>query len=155
MADANSSQYQSAFVDEPKSQLLPQNLNGRVRRIYAEITPTAEFSAGEKFIVMQLPANAVPIECRIVSADLTGGVGGLLDLGWAAGASGDEAADADGFIANIATDGGAIDSSMGWSLPGFNKRFSEPVNIEGVFSVAATTSATGVTIKVELRYVID
>lgn len=155
MADKNSNQYQQAFVDEPKSQILPQFRDGRIRRLYAEIDPTAEFAVGEKFIVMELPQNAVPLEARIVSPDLSGGAGGLLDLGWAAGAEGVEAASADGLIANIATDGGAIDSVMGFSAAGYNKRFGEPVNIEGVFSVAATTAASGKTIQVEVRYVID
>lgn len=150
MATFYSTEFQAAHVDEPSSKLLPGNLNGRVRRLYAEITLSAEISTADVVKFAKLPANSVPLQAKIVAP---GGSAGTLNLGWSAGSEGSEAADSDGLVAAM-SGASAIDAAMGFSDAGFNKRFAESVDIELSASVNSA-GFTGDLVQVEVLYVVD
>lgn len=150
MALQYSTEYEAAYNTEPKSNLIPDKLNGRIRRIFASFTLTAEIlaSGANDFILAKLPANAVLIEARLIAP---GGTGGTLDLGWLAGES--EVADPNGIMAGIAGNA-AVDDTMAWTDAAFNKRFSEEVDI--VLSSSVDSAGwSGDLVQMELRYVID
>lgn len=150
MSTLYSNQFNSAYVADPISKLEPKEYQGMVRRIFADITLGAELAVNDIVKLCKLPANAAIIEARIVAP---GGLSGTLQLGWSAGSAGLEAADNDGIIPNL-SGSAAIDSSMAWSAPAFNKRFVESVDIELLASVA-TTGFSGDKIQFELRYIVD
>ena len=99
MATQNSVQFEAAYNAEPKSKLKPHELNGRIRRMYAEVTLAAEVlaSGANDIFMAKLPANAVIIGAKLFAP---GGTGGTLQLGWDAGES--EAADVDGIFPAVA-----------------------------------------------------
>ena len=78
MAVFYSNQYNTAYVQEPKGKLEPKELNGRIRRIFADVTLGAEITTADQLKIAQLPANATPIEVRLVAP---GGTAGTLNLG--------------------------------------------------------------------------
>lgn len=150
MALQYSTQYNGAYNTEPKINLSPDKLNGRIRRIYAEFTLTAEIlaSGANDLTLAKLPANAVIIEARLIAP---GGSAGTLALGWLAGDS--EAADSDGIMAAIAGNS-AVDEVLEWTDAAFNKRFSEEVDIV-LSSTVDSAGWSGDKVELELRYVID
>ena len=145
-----SDQYDKAYNIQPHSKLEPRELNGRVRRLSAEITLGAEILTTAQVVMARLPANAVIIEARLIAP---GGTGGTLDLGWAAGEN--EAADANGILAGIAGNA-AVDSAfdMSSSAAAKNKKFSEEVDIELSVSVD-TVGWNGDLVELEISYIID
>ena len=152
MAIFYSDEYQGAYIDEPKSNLNPDKYNGRIRRIYASITLGAEIATTDQVKFCKLPSNAVIKSCRFIAPACTSGT---LNLGWAASDEGGEAADDNGLAAamNVSS---ALDDVMdiGAQLAGFNKRFSEEVDIELSASVI-TSGASGDVYELELEYIID
>jgi len=152
MANQNSTEYAAAYVTEPASKLQPDKLNGKIRRIYSSITISGNVLAiGDTLSFCKLPANAVIIEARFQCADL--GTTGVLDLGWAASADANEAADPNGIISGMDATA-AIDSAMAWTDAAFNKRFAEEVDIQAV-ATTATDAADGLVAQVEIRYIVD
>lgn len=100
-----------------------------------------------------IPAGARILDVKIVSTDL--GTAGDLDVGWAAGANGDEAASADGFFADIDVNAAAASYSMfedNSSATGMGKKFTEAV--QPVISFPEATTAAG-TIQMWIEYVLD
>lgn len=156
MADQNSTQYEAAYVTEPISKLDPKEYNGRVRRIFAEAILAGELTAGDVVTMAKLPANASIIQAELsVSASLGAGT---LDCGWAISAGGNEAADPNGIIDGFdstATTLVALDKSAAGADAAFNKKFSEPVDIQITAMDANTTSGSGDTIRLEILYTID
>jgi len=151
MANFYSNQYQKSLISEPVEKLLPGELNGRIRRIYADVTLGAEITTADSLFVAKLPANAVVVKAHIVAP---GGTGGTLALGNGAGEN--EAADADSFIAGIAGNA-AVNEERDLSATEaglINKRFSEDVDV--ILSASVDSVGwSGDLVKVELLYVID
>jgi len=150
MANFYSNQYQSAFVTEPKGKLAPAELNGRVRRIFADVTLGAEITTADSLFVAKLPSNAVVMQAHVVAP---GGTGGTLALGWAAGLN--EVADADGLVAGIAGNAAVNEKrDLSASEAFASKRFSEDVDL--ILSASVDSVGwTGDLVKVEILYVID
>jgi len=104
----------------------------------------------------KLPANA-----SIISAKLSANAGaglGVLDLGWAAGSEGLEIADPNGIITGateVSTASQNMDETINGGDPAYNKKFSEPVDIELIATAATTASAGGAIYRLELLYTID
>lgn len=151
MADFYSNQYQKAYIDEPTEKLFPGELNGRVRRIYADVTLGAEITTADSLFVAKLPANSVVLQAQIVAP---GGTGGTLALGNGAGEK--EAADADAFIAGI-NGAAAVNEKRDLSATEaglISKRFQEDVDV--ILSASVDSVGwNGDLVKVELLYVID
>lgn len=151
MADQYSNQYQSAFRDDPASQLQVDEFQGKVRRLYADITLSAEIGTSDLVKLAKLPKGAVPIQAKILSVN--GGSAGVIQVGWAAGANGDEAADADGIMGAIST-AAAVNDSLAWTDAGFNKRFAEEVELQ-ISATTLTVGMSGELIQFELLYIMD
>ena len=151
MSIFNSEQNAKAYVSEPKEQLAPYELNGRIRSIYASIVLGAEITTADVVKFCKLPANAVIISCRFIAP---GGGAGTLNLGWAAGAN-SEGASPHGLAQSLAGSG-AIDDTMdiGAKQQGYGKRFSEEVDIE-LSAIVDTTGFSGDKLELELKYIID
>ncbi len=151
MANFYSNQYQKAFITEPVEKLLPGELNGRVRRIYADVTLGAEITTADSLFIAKLPANAVVVKVHISAP---GGTGGTLALGNGAGDK--EAADADSFIAGI--NGAALVNEQrelnAVEAGVISKRFQEDVDV--ILSASVDSAGwSGDIVKVEILYVID
>jgi hypothetical protein len=152
MADQNSNQYASAYVTEPRGKLDPNELNGRVRNIFADITLSAEIATTDTVFLHRLPANSTIKSCRLFAP---GGTAGTLDLGWNASADGGEAADPNGLLPGIAGNA-AVDLTMDLSnqQAGYRKKFSEPVDI--ILSTSVLSAGwSGDLVQLELEYIID
>lgn len=145
-----SDQYAKAYNTKPASKLEPRELNGRVRRLSAEITLGAEILTTAQVVMAKLPANAVIIEARLIAP---GGTGGTLNLGWAAGEN--EVADDNGIFAAIAGNS-AVDVTfdMSSATAAKNKKFSEEVDIELSASVDSV-GWNGDLVELEIAYIID
>jgi hypothetical protein len=127
---------------------------GVVKSIYDTYELTADTTGGTDTLEMggKLPQGARVIDVRIMFDDLDGS-GGTLDIGWKAGDGAVEAADADGFLADVdVTSAGSIsmfeDQS---SRPGFQKVFNEAV--QPVIAFDGDCDATSGTIHLEILYV--
>lgn len=151
MANFYSNQYAKSLINEPVEKLLPGELNGRVRRIFADVTLGAEITTADSLFMAVLPANSVVLQAHIVAP---GGTGGTLALGNGAGEN--EAADSDSFIAGIAGNA-AVNEKRDLSATEaglISKRFSEDVDV--ILSASVDSVGwSGDVVKVEILYVID
>jgi hypothetical protein len=142
-------------VDVPPTKIPPGDAGGKVISAYDYFAFTADLVGGTDTIkMMKIPAGARVVDVKAVFTDLDGS-GGTLNIGWAAGATAAEAADADGFMAGVdVTSAGSIsmfeDQS---SRPGMFKKFTEEVQV--VIAVDGDTDASSGTIYLNVQYVID
>jgi hypothetical protein len=128
---------------------------GRVKVMSDKFTLSADLASGDFISMGRLPKGARVIDVRMVFPDLDA-AGGTLDVGWQAGASAVEAADADGFLANVdvATAAGSVSMFEDQStVPGMQKVFAEEVEV-GI-TVDGDTDAAAGTIYLDVHYVID
>ena len=151
--DFYSDNYTLAHVNEPSEKIDVTEQHGRVRRMFAEITFSANFTDADTLFMGKLPKGARVIDGKLV-AEQDGGTPALIfGVGWQA--NGSDAADADGFFAAQDASAGAIAAEMAFgSVAGYNKKFAE----ETIVEIVPTTSASaysGKSIKLELLYVVD
>lgn len=153
MATLYSSEYTSALVTVPAGKLAPEDLNGRIRRAYAEFTLGAELADGDIVKMIRLPANAVLIEARFVAPAATSG---NLDIGVVDSDESGENDDADYLLNDLDISSAVDDSSFAMSsAAGFNAKVSKELDIQILADGAATVGANGDVWKLEVRYVID
>ena len=152
MATLYSSEYQSGFVTVPSGKLNPENLNGRVRRAYAEFTLGAELSDGDIVKMLRLPANANIIDATFDSPAATSGA---LDIGVAdADESGDNAV-ADNLFDGLNISGAINQQKLDWAEAGHNLKVNKELDVQILAAGAATVGATADVWKLEVLYVID
>ena len=124
--------------------------HGRVRRAYDSITLSAELTTADTIDMMKLPAGARVVDARFIAP--SDGTSGQYNIGWTS--NGTDAADADGLFALADTGAGAVDSKIGGTLAGYNKKFAAETLIQ--ISVAEdTTASSGDTLELEVFYVVD
>ena len=154
MAIKNGVNNTTAYQTEPSDKIQAGEYNGRVRRSYDSYVFGAaeELAAADVIRFMKLPANAQLVDARIISPDW--GATGSANIGWEASADGSEVADPDGMYAALDTNAAAVDAKMGGTLPGYNKKFSREVQVS-LTAVAASTALAGLTIELEVLYIID
>lgn len=154
MANQESTEYAAAYTT--KSKLGPESRDGKERRIFASATLSSELAIGETIKFAKLPANAVITEAKL-SCDAGAGLG-VLDLGWAAGTEGLEAASVDGLLSG-ATEVSILSQDMASVVAapaaGFQKKFTESVDIQLEATTATTASAAGKKYQLELRYILE
>lgn len=129
-------------------------LGGRLKVVSDSYTLSADLASGDFISMGKLPKGARVIDVRVVFPDLDAS-GGTLDIGWQAGASGVEAADADGFGADVdVTSAGVYSMFTSQSTrPGLEKVFAEEV--EFGITTDGDTDATAGTIYMQVFYVVD
>lgn len=156
MATLYGNQYQDAFVDVPSNKVKGKDLGGELKRMYFDYTVTAAPTAGDIIKLGKLPAGARVHNAGLQFPDL--GTAGILNLGWAAGANGLEAADADGLLVSVDVNTAADAVSMqiqmeaGGANAGYMKEFSEEVEVQIDVATAWTVSAG--TIKGFIEYTV-
>jgi hypothetical protein len=128
---------------------------GNVKVLEDKYTFTADLASGDFISMGILPAGARVIDVRVAFDDLDT-TGGTIDIGWFAGAAGVEAADDDGFGANVDVATAAGVYSMWTSQrtrPGFAKVFSEAVEV--AIKIDGDTDVTTGDVFMQVLYVVD
>ena len=145
-----SNQYKKAFINEPAGKLFPHERDGRMRRLYCDITLVGDITAANPILLQKLPKGAVISKAKIVGE---AGTAGTLNLGWSEGLN--EIASVDGLFAGLASNAAiSEEANIAGSAVGINKRFAGEVNLILSASVDSTGLA-GKIFKLELEYVID
>jgi hypothetical protein len=156
MSTLYGNQYQDAFVDVPSNKVKGKDIGGEVKKMYFDFTITAAPTAGDVIKVGVLPKGARIYNAGLQFPDL--GTAGILNLGWAAGAEGLEAADADGLLVNVDVNTAADAVSMqiqmeaGGSNAGYMKELAEEVVVQIDVATAWTVSAGTIKGFVEFIY---
>lgn len=127
---------------------------GIVRMGYDTYEFSADLASADIIKMCRIPAGAKVIDVRLFFDDLDAS-GGTVDVGWAASEGGGEAADDDGFGANIdVTSAGVYSMFTSQStVAGFDKTFSEEVQVQ--IKIDGDTDVTSGTITIMVLYVID
>jgi hypothetical protein len=134
----------SLINNKPQSQVPVGDVSGKERFMYDEIDLTAEVALNDLIMCCaSIPANARIIGAGIVSPQ-TGATGGF-SLG--------TAADAAYFVAAVNTGAGAVNTKMA-SEAGFLVKAS--TSLQPILKcTTATTAATGKTVKVFVKYILE
>lgn len=155
MATLYGDQYQDAFVDKPSTKIAPGDVSGVAKFMYFSYTITAAPTAADVIKLGKLPKGAKVKNAVMQFPDL--GTAGVLNLGWAAGAAGLEAADADGLLVavDVATAADAVSMQTQMEASGANagflKEFTEEVEVQ--IDVATAWTVTAGTIKGYVEYI--
>lgn len=152
MATVYSTQYQSAWVNEPSERLDAGFAGARIYRAYAEFTADGELSSGDVIKMMRLPANARFVDARIISPDW--GTTGSCNVGYTDADGGSVNVDVDAFFASLDTNTAAVDSKLAGTAAGFNVKVTKDVDII-ITAAADSTALDGLTIGLEIEFVIN
>jgi len=151
MATKYGTQYQGAYVNEPKSQIPTGDLNGRVRHMFFDHTLSGALATSDVLKLGKIPKGARVIQAELFVEDMADT--GIVNLGWAVGATAVEAADVDGFIPALDAGDGNAFGRMGVTSAGFCKEFAEEVDLQIIATEISVSTAT--TLKGFIAYVID
>jgi hypothetical protein len=154
MTDFYGVNYTKQFVNVPSEKIPGGEQSGRLRVAYDEYTFTAIIDTTDALYMMKIPENARLHEAMLKSADL--GTTGDLNVGWQAGASAAEAADADGLFAAVDVNAAAncyLMSQAAAAPAGLHKKFAEEV--QAVIVPSEITTATSGSISLALWYAIN
>jgi hypothetical protein len=151
MADLYADNATLRDVSVPSEKVNVNQDQGRLRVKHDSITLSAELAAADVIKMMKLPAG-----CKLYGARLDhGSIDSTVDVGWEAGASGDEAADPNGILSAVAmTSAGISKMEDTQGLAGQDKQFSEEVQVSITVADLSTTG-TGKTIKLTVYYSLD
>lgn len=136
--------------------LAPQGeLGGKIRTMYDSFVLTADLASGDTILMGSLlPEGARLRDCVVTSEALGGSC--TVDVGWAAGATGAEAASPTGFFSALPVSSATVGKAHGSTYEGsfYQKILAEAVQVV-VAEHAVSSSATGKKIQVEVSYVVD
>lgn len=154
LTDVNGTNSTKVEVTVPSVKIDVSEHRGRLRRLYDEYVLDAadEFALNAIVRMSKIPANSRLIDARIICPD--SGTTGVIDVGWAASAEGGEDADDNGIFSGLDPASAAIDSKMSGTIAGYNKKFSEEVEAQLLWTTASDDLGPA-TIKLELIIVID
>lgn len=141
----------------PSVKNTPNEQGGSVRFIRATyaIGAADELAVNDVIEICDIPQGARVVDMRVTAP--ASGATGEADIGWAAGANGDEAADADGFYTSDQFDPGdaAITfKQIAFDRPGLNKEFVEKVRVQATVT-EITADAGGDTWEFMIWYVLN
>lgn len=147
MADYNAIEvagYESTPPNYPKSW---KGAGAGLQVLYGKYTLAADLSANETIKFGELKKGMVVLGALVKYDDLDTS-GGTIDLGWSAGANGDEAADDNGFIDNAdVTSADTVESAINLAgAPGIGKEFADDCDLE--LKIEGDTDATSGDIEV-------
>lgn len=136
----------------PSEKIASGDHNSGIARSYDSYAFLAELDTTDTLYMNKIPAGAKVVGIKVSCGDL--GTTGLFNIGWGASADGGEAADADGFFAALDVKTAAqSNSEMAYTVAGFNKEFSEEVQLE-VVPTEITQAAIGEELHIEVLYVL-
>lgn len=138
----------------PSDKVASQQQYGTLRHLYEEYTVGAgdEFGTSGLITCMKIPKGARVVEARVVCPAT--GATGIFDIGWAAGATSVEAADADGLFVGIDPGAAAVDARMAGTVAAFNKTFAEEVQVQ-IDCTEATAAMATLKIALSIFIVVD
>jgi hypothetical protein len=116
---------------EPIEKISASQEYGRLRVLYDSyaIDSADEFGTDGLIRLFKLPKN-----CRLLEFEVSmpaSGTTGIFNIGWAAGADGDEAADSSGIISAVDPGAAAVDrQKMLSGATGYMKLFAEEVEVQ-------------------------
>lgn len=147
------------LVDNPPDKATPGEQGGVLRMIRDEFELTADLEGGTDTIRMggKIPKGARIHDVHLFFDDLDTS-GGTMDVGWEAGAGGDEAADVDGFFdgVDVATASDCFKASdQGAALLAKWKGKTFLEEVQPLLSPIGDTDATSGTIILEILYIVD
>lgn len=164
MAQYNGVNYAATEVTQPSEKAGVGESMGRVRMMYDEITLAAELNTGDEILFPKLPKGARVVEASILSSGSFGAANAALKLGHKASSDASISADDDAFVslADVAAAAGHSEMSDGVNgsplvpVAGQLKKFDQEVQVFATFfGAAASTTATGKTVKAAVYYVLD
>lgn len=124
---------------EPTSKIDVTQNYGKVRCLYDTYELAAVLASGDTINLMKIPKGARLLGAEFSADDL--GTAGTVTVGWAAGADGDEAADADGILGAQDASSAISRAQMAFTDAGYNKQFSEEVQVQLACTVASELAA--------------
>jgi hypothetical protein len=128
---------------------------GLMKIAYDSITFTTDLTTSDTLYLMKLPKGARLLDCVAKFSDL--GSTGLFNIGWQAGATGAETANASGFFSSldVKTAADVLSARDNAASPAFmHKQLLEEVQVVVVPS-ESTNSATSGTFSLHVEYIID
>ncbi len=155
MATVYGSNYNKAYVLDPKQMIPAGEHNGKVRCLYDEIAFAGNVLAIADIVKLgKIPKGARILDaiCKLDSLGTTG----IVSLGWAASSDGLEIADPDGLIlaANLDAGGQAVLGQATVGSVGLGKKFAAEVEMQAVFT-EASDAALGDYLKVWIYYIAE
>lgn len=147
MASKYSNQYQDAYVSVPSVKIDQGEVAGQVKVAYADVTFAAELATTDTLYLMKLPVGARVLRTK-VKFPATGATG-ILDIGYQA--NGVDSADLDAFHTSIDPGAAAVLEEGDGAGIGL-KLGAETIVVATPSEV--TASATGVTMKFWIEYVV-
>lgn len=130
--------------DVPSTKVPSKYERGKLRVLHDEITLDAELGVGDIIKLFEIPKGAVLLDLEVnAPAD---GTSGIVNIGWLGGDLGEEAADPDGIAAALDFTAANARTKMANSVAGFQKEFSEKVQVQAVVT-EASDALSGQTIK--------
>lgn len=138
----------------PKEKIGVGEAYGVMRVAYDEYSFAAVIDTTDTLYMQEIPVNARVYDAVLKHADL--GTTGLFNIGWQAGANGDESADADGFFAAVDVNSAAdVQSARNDAAApaGIHKSFSEAVQV--VIVPTEVTTATSGDISLAIYFAVD
>ncbi len=139
----------------PPVALASQQNYGRVRVLQDSYTQSASDEFGTSGIInmMKIPKGARVVDG--ILAITTSGSAGKFEVGWAAGATGTEVADANGLYEEVDPGNAALTGQrMSSVVAGFNKTFAEEVQVQ-LDCTEATAGGAAAVYELTLFIVVD
>lgn len=164
MAQYNGVNYAATEVSQPSEKAGVGESMGRVRMVYDEITLAAELNTGDELLFPKLPKGARVVGASLLASGSFGAANAALKLGNKVSASGGIVADDNAFVdlVDVAAAAGHSEMSDGVNgsplvpVAGQLKKYDEEVQLFATFfGAAASTTATGKTVKMAVFYVLD
>jgi len=145
-----------AYNSEPATKISQGKFAGQLHVIMDSYSLSADLASGDVIRMGgKIPAGAKILNVEVKFPDLDAS-GGTLDVGWLASSDAVEAADADGFMANLdVTSAGfaALASATHFANPGYLKEFA--AECQAAITVDGDTDATSGTIYMNIWYVVS
>jgi hypothetical protein len=154
VTSAKSTQLTALEVTEPREVVDAGVQHASVRHAYAAYAVDAADEIGSDGVIQMLK---LPKGARIVDAAIkipASGATGQFDVGWAAGAEGDLAADQDALFAGLDPGDAAVDSELARTSAAYMKKLEEEATIQ-LTCLEATADSGGDEYELSVFYVID
>lgn len=144
--------YTDIYQSDPSQKGDVGDIGGRVRILYDKYTASGALSSGTIIKMGKLPKGVRVVGWTLKHDDL--GATGSCNVGWAAGANGDENADPNGFLDSVDLNSAAnvLDETTDAAPAGLFKEFTEEVDVQ--IALSANTTAGG-DLELAIFYVMD
>lgn len=127
-------------------------------RIFDTFVLTADLASGDTILMGgYIPAGSILLDCKLTSQALGGSC--TINVGWQAGATGVQAANATGFFSALPVSSATVAAAHGSTYEGMTSSLSNFYLVQMLEAVqpviaenAVSSGATGLTVQVEISY---